>query len=97
MGQTPAVTSGGKPHTPPWAVTCEHPGALIFSPYFITMAFTFSYPNTPYYLPTSSFIDISRVLVGTQPTPVFYSTPWKKKYDFTESHIYGFTCPADDD
>lgn len=35
------------------------------------MAFSFSYPNTPYFLPTSSPIDISRVAIN-EPSPVFY-------------------------
>lgn len=37
------------------------------------MAYTFNYPNTPYYLPTTTIIDISiNVTGGTAPSPVIY-------------------------
>jgi len=35
--------------------------------------FAFSYPDSPFNLPTSSVIDISRVVVGVEPSPIFYS------------------------
>lgn len=56
------------------------------------MAFTFSYPNTPYYLPTSSAIDISRVAVN-EPSPVYYSInyalPGGLAIDATSGRIFG--------
>jgi hypothetical protein len=37
------------------------------------MAFSFSYPNSPYILATASVVDISRVVIGTEPSNTIYS------------------------
>jgi hypothetical protein len=59
------------------------------------MSFSFNYPNTPYYLPTSSVIDISRVVVGTEPTPVTYiinqGLPYGLSIDPSNGRIFGNT------
>ena len=37
------------------------------------MVYTFNYPNTPYFLPTTTLIDISiNITSGSEPYPVFY-------------------------
>jgi hypothetical protein len=66
-----------------------------FSPPLIYMSFAFSYPGSPYYLPTSSTIDISRVVVGSQPSNIFYKIniplPTGLTIDPSNGTIKGFT------
>lgn len=58
------------------------------------MSFSFNYPNTPYYLPTSSPIDISRVVVN-EPNPVYYkidiALPIGLSIDASNGRIFGNT------
>jgi filamentous hemagglutinin family protein len=58
------------------------------------MSFSFNYPNTPYYLPTSSPIDISRVAIN-EPNPVYYkidiALPVGLSIDASNGRIFGNT------
>lgn len=58
------------------------------------MSFSFTYPNTPYYLPTSSPIDISRVAIN-EPSPVYYKVninlPGGLSIDASNGRIFGNT------
>ena len=59
------------------------------------MAFSFYYPNSPYYLPTSSPIDISRSVVGSEPSNIYYSIntslPAGLMFDASNGRIFGNT------
>ena len=62
-----------------------------------TMPFLFSYPNSPFTLPTSFVIDISRVIIsGPEPSPVTYSIfpialPSGLQFNSTNGSISGTT------
>ena len=59
------------------------------------MSFSFSYPGTPYYYRTGVTIDISRVFVGSEPSPHVYSIapglPSGISFNTTNGNITGFT------